>query len=241
MNGIFQQLLPDIIVKFQNAATHGIEGAEWDTSHVKNLGIRLVQYSAIDTTLKMKSKAELAQIKKDYQHVFVIGEDKAIKVDDGKVDTHADGHVSRYLRREPDSVYTMMINLSSRSEYFGGIVLIKKDEKDEDWHREHGEEEIEEDDENVFDVWENESNSTDDTKTYVKPEFNAYHTTIQRYTPELGSALLIRSDCSHGVHKVTRGKLNTLVLEFWPYADSPVGSKFQSKKDAKSLTRSEEL
>jgi hypothetical protein len=235
LNGIFQQLLPDIIVKFQRAVTHGIEGAEWDTSNVKNLGIRLVQYSAIDTTLKMKSKAELAQIKKDYQHVFSIGEKKAVKVDDGKVDTHADEHVSRYMRREPDSVYTMMINLSSRSEFFGGIVLIKKDEKDE------AVEEIEEDDEDIFDVWENESNSTDDMKTYVKPEFNAYHTTIQRYTPELGSALLVRSETSHGVHKVTRGKLNTLVLEFWPYADSPVGSKFQSKKDARPLTRNEEL
>jgi hypothetical protein len=218
------------MTKLKNAANHGIKGAEWDTPHVDSLGIRTIQYSAVDTTLKMKNKAQLAKERREKVHVFAVG-DKPPKVDDGTVDVHADEHVVKYMRREPDSAYTMIVHLSSRSEFFGGIVLIAKGEREPIEHLD------EQGDESAFDTW-----AEDEVETkYQKPEFNALHTTIQRYTPELGSALLIRCESSHGVHEVTRGQLNTLILEFWPYADAPVGSRYQSVTDAKPLLRRDEL
>jgi hypothetical protein len=238
MSGIFQNLLPDIMTKLLAAASLGVEGADWKTPHAKTLGIRTVQYSAVDTALKMKNKAQLAKERSERVHVFSIG-DAPKKVVDDIVDTDADEHVERYMRREPDSVYTMMVHLSSRSEYFGGVVLIGKDEKDEDWIREHVEEEEEEED-GIFEDYDLTELVTEEEK-YIKPEFDAFHTKIQRYTPEQGSTLLIRSESSHGVHKVTRGRLDTLILEFWAYADAPIGTHCQSTKDAKSLLRNEEL
>ena len=219
----------------QAAALHGINGAGWNTPHIHSLGIRTVQYSAVDTGLKMKSKAQLAKERREKVHVFSIGEKKK-KIDDGTIDEHADEHVVQYMRREHDSAYTMIVHLSSRTEFFGGIVLIGKDENlVKPNQTDLGEDE--EEDDSLFDT----SNDTTHEKIYEKPEFNAYHTTIQRYTPELGSALVIRSESSHGVHKVTRGKLNTLILEFWPFADAPIGSRFLSVKDGKPLLRKEEL
>ena len=129
MTGIFQQLLPDVMQKLQIAAQHGIDGAGWLTS-VEKLGIRTVQYSAVDSFLKMKSKALLAKEKREKVHVFTIGGEKVVKVDDGIVDIHADEHVTQYMRREMSSVYTMIVNLSPRTDFLGGIVLIEKEIKD---------------------------------------------------------------------------------------------------------------
>ena len=232
LNGILQTLLPDIVVKLRIAATHGIKGAEWNGVSMDNLGIRSVQFSHVDSGIKMKSKAQLAKERKDKVHVFSIG-DKPKKVDDGKVDLHADEHVVQYMRQEPECAYSMIVHLSSRSDFFGGIVLVGKGERE----KHYDDTDDEEEDKSIFDTWD----GPDDVKEYEKPEFNAYHTQIQRYTPELGSALLIQSENSHGVHKVTKGQLTTLILEFWPYSDAPVGSKYQAVKDAKPLSRNEEL
>lgn len=224
-----------MIQKLQIAAQHGIDGAGWSTS-VSDLGIRTVQYSAIDSLLKMKSKALLAKEKREKVHVFSIGGGKVAKVDDGIVDIHADEHVSQFMRREMGSVYTMIVNLSQRTDFFGGIVLIGKEIKNSS----DDAIDIEEEDSDIFDT-SNDSSYALENVGNIKPEFSAFHTKIQRYTPEFGSALLIRSESAHGIHKVTRGQLKFLVLEFWAYRDAPVGSKCHGVEDAESLFPEGEL
>ena len=236
LSGIFQLLLPAILLKLKAAATHGIKGADWDTPSTNDLGIKSIQYSSVLTGFEMKSKQQLAEERRTRQHIITIG-DKPRKVYDGILDTHADEHVAQYMQRQLNSTYTMIVNLSSRTEFFGGNVLVDKGEIDE---RSTPDGDASSDDEP-----EAKYNNADILLKFQKqpdhPEFNALKTKYQRYTPEQGSVLLIRSECSHGIHKVTKGKMNMLILEFWPYADALTGSHFQPAEETGPPQMNEEL
>lgn len=221
--------------KLRIAARHGVDGAGWMTP-VDDLGIRTVQYSEVVSSTKMKSRALLAKEKREKVHVFSIGGEKTVRVDDGIVDVHADEHVSQYMRRETDSLYTMIVNLSPRTDFFGGVVLIEKEMIGSSSDAAN----IEEEDADIFDT-SNDALYAVKSDDFFKPVFSAYHTKIQRYTPEFGSALLIRSESAHGIQKVTRGQVKFLILEFWEYADAPSGSKYLAIEDAEMRPVKEEL
>ena len=236
LSGIFQRLLPAILLKLKAAATHGIRGAEWDTPSTNDLGIRSIKYSSMVSDLKMKSKEQLADERRRRQHIITIG-DKPRKIYDGIVDTHADEHVVQYMQCQLNSTYTMIVNLSPRTEFFGGIILVDKGEIDE--RSTPDGDNSSDDDSNAN--FENIGTLPEIQKQSDHPEFNALKTKFQRYTPEQGGVLLIRSESSHGIHKVTKGKMNILILEFWPYADALVGSFFQSVEEKGQLQITEEL
>jgi hypothetical protein len=77
-----------------------------------------------------------------------------------------------------------------------------------------------------------------------KPRFSALTTEIARLTPEKGGMLLIQSNREHGIQSVTRGRMDVLVLELWPFEDADVGVKMGSAEGAKPIkttARKEEL
>lgn len=67
------------------------------------------------------------------------------------------------------------------------------------------------------------------------PKFSAEATKISRFTPEAGSMLLGKGDHRRGLRPVLYGRRNALVIEFWAFADSPVGAKRPSLAEAQPL------
>ena len=65
--------------------------------------------------------------------------------------------------------------------------------------------------------------------------FNAETTWISRYTPELGSMLLVHGDYARGMRPVLYGRRNSLIIEYWAYSDGEVGVKRPTLGEAKPL------
>jgi len=71
--------------------------------------------------------------------------------------------------------------------------------------------------------------------------FDAEQTTIGRYTPEVGNMLLVLGEHSRGLRPVLFGRRNALIVEFWAYADAPVGVKRPSLAEAQPRKVEKEL
>jgi len=67
--------------------------------------------------------------------------------------------------------------------------------------------------------------------------FNAETTWISRYTPELGSMLLVHGDYARGMRPVLYGRRNSLIIEYWAFGDGEVGVKRPTLGEAKLLKR----
>lgn len=161
------------------------------------------------------------------------------------VGIRADEFVRDFMQRDEHSVYTLNLLVNSRNKFQGGEVLVRKHPvrssggNDDSYAEEDGYDEDEEEG-----GGEGGAHSADKPRD-VPPappkrkvaKFDMLTTTIARYTPEKGGGVLILSNHEHGLHSLARGRRDSLVVEFWPYADAPPGSKRPSIRDARPLPR----
>jgi hypothetical protein len=275
LTGIFQELLPDLDQGIRAVAQKAIERADWDAD-MRHLGIRSVQhlsfYKAGLKEYRQDTKRRHLQ-KENNAAAFVVFPDAASREQRAKeealkakmqFDPDADEVVSGYLQqREPAGAvaFTAVLQLSDRSQFAGGEVLISKvkhhrtiigvgahsdgakaAQQSADPHREGSVLEEDEVDEDVYSDVEQDTRDSIEVDAGDKtlfPRFSAEDTKISRYTPELGSMLLGKGEYPRGLRPVLYGRRNSLVIEYWAFADAPVGVKRPSLEEARPRPQQE--
>lgn len=75
-----------------------------------------------------------------------------------------------------------------------------------------------EDDEEEYELFK--SSSPPPSTAGHSKKFHSLYTTMQRHTPDQGSAILVSSNILHGIQPILRGTYTALIIELWPYADA---------------------
>lgn len=180
-------------------------------------------------------------------------------------DEHADENLAPYINNEQadtDSLYLATVLLSDRYHFSGGEMYIKREREEpaaakekgegegggegggakQEGEGEEGDDGYDDDNEDVGEVVaEKLVGIAERKKVKSFPVYNARTSKVGRYTPEKGSVLLMRGDYPRGMGALHRGKRLCLVVEFWPYADSPAGSTRPTAKEAMPLPQRWEL
>jgi hypothetical protein len=170
---------------------------------------------------------------------------KKIEIEEKKkqYDPEADENVVTYMSSDKHTIYTVFIMLSSRNNYSGGEILVRKhlshsdheDEEnmdndeyghefvpDEEWEVNENDEFSDNDDEMKEELRKLEEDIKNDPSSN-EPQYDPLSSKISRHTPDKGNILVVRSEYEHGTHVIRRGRRVVLAIEFWPYADAEIG------------------
>jgi hypothetical protein len=136
--------------------------------------------------------------------------------------------------------------LSDRSKYHGGNILVRKDSNQGHEHDGYDDEDEDEGEGHTgTDAHTTPSRDlsqpADATAATKKPRFSALSTKIGRFTPDKGGLMLLQSDSEHGIHKLTRGKVEMLVIELWPFQDAAIGTRRATIEEARPIKAKDEL
>jgi len=248
LTGYFQALVPDLVKKTYEAANRGIQIAEFP-HRIYDYGIRNIEFLNYKAKLRMKTMDEIEDEykKKEIKKAGLVVtpyQQRKIEIEDRKkqYDPEADENVVTYMSSDKHTVYTVFIMLSSRNNFSGGEILVRKHLS----HNSHEEEDINDNDEYGHEFipdeeWENENDEFVDTDDEMKeelqkleesvkndpsanePQYDPLLSKISRHTPDKGNILVVRSEYEHGTHVIRRGRRVVLSIEFWPYADAEIG------------------
>lgn len=262
LTGIFQQILPDLHIKIATSTIFPMSDShitDYWIAPLRSLGIRSVYFEAfanIKPGLTKEQRRELRYAKyleeknkqvwlgKPSDEPFIEDESEEEEME-YEFDEHADEHLEPYLQHDSDSVYKTIMLLSDRSHFSGGEMYLKRekekpvestDQSSSGPKSEDDEDAYEEELEDVGEVIDEKIHGIIPRKKKISfPKYNARTSKVARYTPEKGSVLLMRTDYSNGMGTLHRGKRLCLVIEYWPYADSALGSKILTIKEALPL------
>lgn len=250
LTGYFQALVPDLIKKTYEAANRGINVAEFP-HRIYDYGIRSIEFLNYKAKLRMKT---LEEIEEEYKKreikkaglVVTPYQQKKMEIEEKKkqYDPEADENVVTYMSSDKHTTYTVFVMLSSRNNYSGGEILVRKhlssDHEDEDnmdndeyghefipddeWEENENDEFSDNDDEMKEELEKLEEDIKNDPSSN-EPQYDPLMSKISRHTPDKGNILVVRSEYEHGTHVIRRGRRVVLAIEFWPYADAEIGQR----------------
>lgn len=257
-----------MIGRVRTIAQKAIERAGWE-GDMSQYGIRSVQYLSFfkEGLKEYRQEQKRLQLEREEKGAaFVVYPDAQTREQQQKeaalrakmkYDPDADEVVGGYLQPdwEPAGAvaFTAVLQLSDRSQFLGGEVLIAKEKQQRikigvGQHAvaaEHApstdsqgdkvaelrrmvQEEVDVEDEDVYSDIEQERYETLPVEVGDAPQFprfSAETTKISRFTPERGNMLLGLGEHRRGLRPVLYGRRNAVVIEFWAYADAPVGAR----------------
>lgn len=263
LTGYFQALVPDLMKKTYEAANRGIHVAEFP-HRIYDHGIRSIEFLSYKAKSRMKTMEEIEEEYKKRELkkaglVVTPYQQKKIEIEEKKkqYDPEADENVVTYMSSDKHTIYTVFVMLSSRNNFSGGEILVRKhlsnsdnEEEDNNDNDEYGHEFISDEDWEENENDEFDSDTDDEMKEELQkleesikndpssnePQYDPLISKISRHTPDKGNILVVRSEYEHGTHVITRGRRVVLSVEFWSHADAEIGQFRPHIDQAKPFT-----
>ena len=213
-------------------------------------------------TKEERRAVRYAKYQKEQENTMVLGgpakpfveeEEEPEEEEEYAFDEQADENVRPYMRHSTATLYTMVLPLTDRSHFLGGEFYLASEKPGSGGYgagdggvgERNGEAEADEAEPEGYEEEDEAPGLVHDEPLHAHPKkkkkratfpkYNARTAKIARYAPERGSVFLQRADYAHGMGTLHRGKRIALVIELWPFADSPAGTRRPLKSEALPL------